>query len=116
MGERDQYWGRNGGYAEFDSWSNNGRGNGRGYGNGYGYGRGGYGSGYGGYGSGYGGYGSGYGGYGNKGHGNKGRGKKNNWGEAVQHTSQGIPSKSSPFSMAQGSIDPEEHTGLVRWL
>merc|ERR1711865_243597 len=34
--ERDQYWGRNGGYAEFDSWSNNGRGNGRGYGNGYG--------------------------------------------------------------------------------
>merc|ERR1711865_111720 len=34
--ERDQYWGRNGGYAEFDSWSNNGRGNGRGYGSGYG--------------------------------------------------------------------------------
>merc|ERR1711865_1287423 len=116
--ERDQYWGRNGGYAEFDSWSNNGRGNGRGYGNGYGngygYGRGGYGSGYGGYGSGYGGYGSGYGGYGNS-HGNKGRGKKNSWWEAVQHTSQGIPSKSSPFSRAQGSIDPEEHTGLVRW-
>merc|ERR1711865_120319 len=24
-------------------------------------------------------------------------------------------SRPSPFSMAQGSIDPEEHTGLVRW-